>query len=418
VKFKKPSIYIVIFSSILYLSLLLGFFYDENLNYGAYRDWLGSNITPINDFSNNFLHTLLNYDDYGHRHSPIYLIFLSLFLDLGFDIDQVRMIHLHLCVFLVILFYKCLKLKFENININYLALLSLVIFLSPTFRSLAIWPDSRLPGLIFFVLTIFYFIKFKKTDNYKYAWFTCVALIASSYISPNFSVFFPYFFFFFLKKFKLNKIKLLIFFNFLATLPIFYYIFILDINFLTAGQTPGSNGETVDFDFNFSNKLMLISSIIFFHLSPVLIQSKFHKPFFKFLKNKLIILFLLTTCLIYFFNYQVSYTGGGVFFVLSNLFMHNNYLFFMTSIFFIGFIAYIAFLNLNNFFLLSILIISNVQNTIYHKYYEPLIIIIFFTLLKSVEAESFLKKKSNLFYLYGLSVSYILMRLFKIYYLV
>ena len=107
-----------------------------------------------------------------------------------------------------------------------------------------------------------------------------------------------------------------------------------------------------------------------------------------------------------------------MFFVLSNLLMHNNYLFFMTSIFFIGFIAYIAFLNLNNFFLLSILIISNVQNTIYHKYYEPLIIIIFFTLLKSVEAESFLKKKSNLFYLYGLSVSYILMRLFKIYYLV
>ena len=417
-KLKNPSINIVILSGILYLSLILGFFYDENLNYGAYRDWLGSNITLINDFSNNFFHTLLNYDDYGHRHSPVYLIFLSLFLDLGFDITQVRMIHLHLCIFLVIIFYKCLKLKFKNTNSNYLFLLSLVIFLSPTFRSLSIWPDSRLPGLIFFVLTIYYFLKFKKTDNYKYTWFTCIALIISSYISPNFSVFLPYFFFFFLKKFKLTKLKLLIFFNCLATLPILYYIFILDINFLTAGQTPGSNGETIDFDFNFSNKLMLISSIIFFHLSPVLIHSKFYKPFFEFLFNKLVILFLLTACLIYFFNYQVGYTGGGVFFILSNLLIDNNYLFFITSIFFIGFILYIAFLNLNNFFLLSILIISNLQNTIYHKYYEPLIIIMFFTLLKNVEAESFLKKKNNLFYLYGLSVSYILMRLFKIYYLV
>ena len=112
-KLKTPSINITIFSGILYLSLIFGFFYGENLNYGAYKDWLGSNITPINDFSNNFFHTLLNYDDYGHRHSPVYLIFLSLFLDLGFDINQVRMIHLHFCILLVVFFYKCLKLKFD-----------------------------------------------------------------------------------------------------------------------------------------------------------------------------------------------------------------------------------------------------------------------------------------------------------------
>ena len=417
-KLKTPSINITIFSGILYLSLIFGFFYGENLNYGAYKDWLGSNITPINDFSNNFFHTLLNYDDYGHRHSPVYLIFLSLFLDLGFDINQVRMIHLHFCILLVVFFYKCLKLKFDNINNNHLILLSLVIFLSPTFRSLSIWPDSRLPGLMFFVLTIYFFLKFKKTNNYKYTWYTCLALIISSYISPNFSIFFPYFFFFFFKKFKLLKLKLLIFFNCIATLPILYYIFILDVNFLTAGQTPGLNGETVDFDFNLSNKLMIISSIIFFHLSPVLIQSKFYKSFFDFLLSKSIILLLVIACLIYFFNYQINYTGGGIFFILSNLLFDNNYLFFIISIFSIGFIAYIAFLNLNNFFLLFLLIISNIQNTIYHKYYEPLIIIMFFTLLKQVKAENFLKKKSNLFYLYCLSACFILMRLYKIYYLV
>ncbi len=417
-KLKTTSINIAAFSAILYLSLLLGFFYGEDLNYGAYPDWLGSNITPINDFSNNFLHTLLNYDDYGHRHSPVYLIFLSFFLDLGFEIDQVRMIHLHFCILLILFFYKCLVLKFDNVESNYLALLSLIIFLSPTFRSLSIWPDSRLPGLIFFVLTIYFFLKFKKTDHYKYTWYTCLALIISSYISPNFSIFFPYFFFFFLKRFKFFKLKLLICFNFLAALPFLYYIFILDINFLTAGQTPGINGRTVDFDFNFSNKLMLISSIIFFHLSTILAQGKFYKPFFEFLLNKSIILFLSILCLIYFFNYQLSYTGGGIFFALSNLLFDNNYLFFISSIFFIGFITYVGFLNLNNFSLLFILIISNIQNTIYHKYYEPLIIIIYFTLLQQVESENFFQKKSNLFYLYLLSVSYILMRLFKIFYLV
>ena len=397
-KTKNSNIINIICFFTLYLSLIIGFLYNENLNYGSYGDWINSNLEPTKDFSNNFLHTFLNFDQYGHRHSPVYVIFLSLFLDLGFDIDQVRLIHLHLSISLVLIFYMCLKLKFKDINNNYLVALSLILFLSPTFRSLSIWPDSRLPGLTFFVLTIYFFLKFKKTSHFKYTWYTCVALIISSYISPNFSIFFPYFFFFFLKKFRLIKLIPLLIFNFLAALPMLYYIFILDVNFLIAGQTPGLNGESVSLSFNFSNKLMIISSIIFFHLSPILILSNFYKSFVGFLINKSIILFLFTLCLIYFFNYQTIYTGGGVFFIISNILFDNNYLFFISAFFFIGFLGYIAFLNWNNFFLLSLLIISNMQNTIYHKYYEPMIIIIFFTLLSNVEAENFLKKKYLIYF--------------------
>ena len=166
--------------------------------------------------------------------------------------------------------------------------------------------------------------------------------------------------------------------------------------------------------FNFSNKIMIISSIIFFHLSPVLIISNFHKSFSSFLINRSIILILFTLCLIYFFNYQIAYTGGGIFFIISNLLFDNNYLFFVAAFFFIGFFVYIASLNWNNFFILSLLVISNIQNTIYHKYYEPMIIILFFTLLKQVEAENFFKKK-NLIYLYSLSLIFILMKIVKFY---
>ena len=169
-KSQKININIFIFSGILYLSLIYGFLIDENLNYGGHWDWVGSNLSPVNDFSNNFSETLLNYESYGHRHSPVYLIFLSLFLDLGFEIYQVRVIHLHFCILLIVLFYKCLKLKFPNIDRNNLTLLSLVIFLSPTFRTLSIWPDSRLPGLIFFVLSVYFFLKFIKNNNFIYCW--------------------------------------------------------------------------------------------------------------------------------------------------------------------------------------------------------------------------------------------------------
>ena len=417
-KFKILTFNNVSFFLFFYLTLLIGFFFSENLNYGSYGDWIGGNREPIIDFSNNFTYTFLNFDSYGHRHSPVYLIFLSLFLDLGLDLKQIRLVHLHLCISLIIIFYQCLKLLFTNINNNYLFLLSLIIFLSPTFRSLAIWPDSRLPGLIFFVLTIYFFLKFRKTNNPKYTWYTCASLVVSSYISPNFSIFFPYFFFFFLKEFGFKKLSFLIVFNFLASLPILYYIFILDVNFLAAGKTPSLNNESINFSFNLSDKLMIISSIIFFHLSPILIMDNFFNQFKNFLDKRFIIIVPLVVCLIYFFNYQLSYTGGGIFFILSNLLFDNNYFFYIGSFFFISFVLYIASLSLNNFFLLTLLIVSNIQNTIYHKYYEPLILIMFFTLIKYPGVENLLKKKNNIFYLYLLSVIYILMRVFKIYYLV
>jgi hypothetical protein len=418
VQFKAFSLNNIFLLLFLYLTLIIGFIYGENLNYGAYGDWVGANREPIKDFSNNFAYTFLNYDSYGHRHSPIYLIFLSLFLDLGLDINQVRFFHLHLCISLIVIFYQCLRLKFTNINNNYIFLLSLIIFLSPTFRSLAIWPDSRLPGLTFFVLAIYFFLKFTKKNEVKYAWYTCASLVVSSYISPNFSVFFLYFFFFFFKKVKFKELSFLIIFNFLASLPILYYIFILDVNFLAAGATPGLNNKSINFSFNLPDKLMIISSIIFFHLSPILIMSNSFNQFKNFLLKKFLILIPLTACLTYFFNYQLSYTGGGVFFILSNLLLDNNYLFYIGSFFFISFVLYIASFSLNNFFLLTLLIISNIQNTIYHKYYEPLILIMFFTLIKYPEVENFLKKKNNIFYLYLLSLIYILMRIFKANYLV
>jgi len=418
VKFKILNFNNVYLFFFLYLTLIIGFIYGENLNYGSYGDWIGSNREPIKDFSNNFTYTFLNFDSYGHRHSPVYLILLSLFLDLGFDLNQIRFIHLHFCILLVLVFYQCLKLIFINTNTNYLALLSLIIFLSPTFRSLAIWPDSRLPGLTFFVLAIYFFLKFTKKNEVKYAWYTCASLVVSSYISPNFSVFFLYFFFFFLKKVKFKELSFLIIFNFLASLPIIYYIFILDVNFLAVGKTPYSNNESINFSFNLSNKLMIISSIIFFHLSPILLMDNFFNQFKNFLLKKFIILIPLLICLIYFFDYQLSYTGGGVFFILSNLLFDNNYLFYIGSLFFISFVLYISSLSLNNFFLLTLLIVSNIQNTIYHKYYEPLVFILFFTLIKYPEIENLLKKKNNILYLYLLSFIYILMRVFKINYLV
>lgn len=411
------NIKIVFLSAILYITLITGFFFNESLNGGAYGDWTGAYLKPIKDFSINFSDTLINYDKYGNRHSPIYIIFLSSLLRFDFSLDVIRLIHLHFSIILIFIFYKCLELKFKNTEKFILVLLSLVIFLSPTFRSLSIWPDSRLPGLLFFTITIYFFIKYEQTLIEKFIWLTSLSLIITSYISPNFSLFFIYFFYNILNRLSLNKILLFFLFNLLLAAPMLVYIFVMDVNFLVSGQTPSSNNQGVALDYNFANKILIISSIVFFHLLPVVMYKIHYQSFVIFLKKNVIPLLLITGFLIYFFNYDMGYTGGGIFFHLSHFLFDNNYLFFIITFISLSFVFYLCSLDFKNLLFFFLLILTNIQNTIYHKYYEPLLLIIFFTIMKNVSAETFLKDKKNIFNIYALSVLFVIMKIYKNYYL-
>ena len=106
-------------------------------------------------------------------------------------------------------FQKGLDKKVEK---SLLIILSLSIFLSPTFRSLAIWPSSRIVGLLFFVLSIYEFLKFQKTSLNIHLIKNILFLIISSYISPNFSLFIIFFFYYYLKKINIKTITLILLF--------------------------------------------------------------------------------------------------------------------------------------------------------------------------------------------------------------
>ena len=406
---------------ILYVSLLLGFLLDENLNFGSYYDWINVYVPPIQDFANNFYETLIGFEKYGQRHSPFYIIFLSLLLRLGLDLDTVRFLHLNGCIVLIFLFYHCLKLRFKDIDKFTLQLLSMFIFLSPTFRSLSIWPDSRLPGLIIFVLSIYFFLKFMKNNDDKkvfFAFYSALSLILSSYISPNFSLFAIFFYLFFFKYLSYRSFILLLLLSAILSIPMVYYIFILDVNFMTAGRTPGIEQTSIAFSFNISNKILIISSILFFQLIPVIYFLTDSKQFLLFSKKKMINFTIFFAVFIYFFNYQISFTGGGFFYQLSIYMFNNNILFYCIAFYTLFYIYYISSLSRTNLILLGILIISNIQNTIYHKYYEPLILIIVLVLFENLNFKKFLSSKINIIYLYMAGLFYIFIRAIKILYLV
>ena len=114
----------------------------------------------------------------------------------------------------------------------------------------------------------------------------------------------------------------------ISSLPFFYYIFVLDVNFFMV-KTPGATyGEIISLSFNFSDKILIISSIILFHMIPFLINKKFfYELINKFRQNLLIIPAILSIfiCLLFFFDYQLNYTGGGIFFQISNKYITSKF---------------------------------------------------------------------------------------------
>ena len=155
-----------------------------------------------------------------------------------------------------------------------------------------------------------------------------------------------------------------------------YYLFFLEVNFLTISAVP-----EVDFitRINPFNKILIISSLIFFYMIPLILNNLSTKNFIiNFKISHFFYSIIIFICSIYFFDYLSEYTGGGIFFRLSFLLFDNKYFFFAVSFISIILIFNIIKLNFNNILLFLVLILSNPQLTIYHKYYDPLLLILFF----------------------------------------
>ncbi len=398
-KINIRNYYIFIF---LYFTLLVGFYFDEDSLGGAFRDYLSVKIIS-QDFANDFLLTLYNYDNYAHRHSPLFTLILGVFEYFKFNDNFVRLLNLHFCLLIPIIFYFCLfeKFKFKKINKWIFIIISSLIFLSPTYRSLSIWPSGSIAGLLFFLISVFFYLRFDNTKERIYCYLNIIFYVVASYFSLNFVLFSVYFFIKYLNYFSIKNITIYNIFviNIILSLPAFYYLFYLDVNFLNKPAILNSNLENIFFS-NYFNQILIIPTIFLFYLVPFLYFGilKLKKINAKQIILSLIILFIS----IYFFDYSYSYTGGGVFFKLSNYFFENNLLFFFTS--FIGLIIVINLLssNINNFILVILIFLSNPQTSIYHKYYDPFLLIIFFSLfnLNTNHGEILNKNKYIFIYLY------------------
>ena len=101
---------------------------------------------------------------------------------------------------------------------------------------------------------------------------------------------------------------------------------------------------------NLSNKISIITTIIFFHLIPYIFIRALDFKIYKDIKYyEILIYVVLVLFVIIFFNYPRDISGGGIFFKLSKYFFGNNILFYLTfglSLFYISKTLAINFYNI------------------------------------------------------------------------
>lgn len=392
----------IVFFFLLYFSLILGFVFDENSTGGAYVDYKNQkNITS--EFAKNFLFTLFNYDSFSSRHSPLLMMILSIFEKFNLNDYVIRLIHLHGCLLLPIIFYKILCEKFSIKNKTPFLILCSLIFLSPTFRSLSIWPDSRILGVTFFSLSILFFLKFNKTDKIKYFFLNIFSYTLASYLSPNFALFSIFYFykFFLEKKINYQLLVYFVFLNVLLSIPAIYYIFFLEINFINKSAGIGfSKGDNIIF-LNFYNTILISFSIFFFYIFPFT-KIRIIEIFNDLNLKKIFLSIIIFIILVSNFDYIYEVSGGGIFFKISNAIFGNNYFFYAVGFISIIFIISNICFDKTNVLLFIVILLNNPQYTIYHKYFDPFLLICFFSLFNfKVNLNNLLIKKNILIiYLY------------------
>ena len=394
----KEKYFIYLLFSSLYVSLLIGLYLNEDNLGGAAHDSM-HHFKISEKFSENFFKT---FNEFGNieqtRNSPIFWIFLSFFSKL-FSYKSIQFLNTILIIPLTYFFFKCLKIKYKGVKLLHLAFLSSFLFLSPSLRSLIIWPYSLSWGLFFFVISIYFFLKYENNLNLFNSLKIISSLAIASYIYPSFAVFYLFYIYKIFKNQNIKTFFLVIFLSLVISLPCFYYILSRDV----ISSFQGSQGFNVSLNqsFNLSNKILIISTICFYILLPIINFKRIFEKILEIKKRKIYLIIIFCFVNFYFFNFPHSFLGGGFFHKVSNFLFGNNILFFLFSIFSILYLFSISDEKFENYLLLIILILYNPQLTIYIKYFDPLVFIIFLTLFNFDLKEHISKKNFRFYQFYG-----------------
>ena len=387
------------------LSLFVGFFLGENSSGGAKIDH-SYLLSFIENFSINFKYGFAEFLNQPSSliHSPSFYLISGFLLKVTQNLLIVKIFNIIISCFIPYIFFLILKTKYKTQS-DYIFYFSLLIFLSPYFRSSAIWLLNENLSLFFFSLSILFFNKIKNQKDKILNYYLCFTfLILCSYIRYYYCVFSIYYLIYFYRNLDLRNILKLISFSFLLSLPAFYYLYYTIINhsFLVPISIFGT--------FNYYTNTLIILTILLFYLFPFILKDSY--LIFDYYKDKYknIFFVLIIFSIIYLIDYfllidliNLSPRGGGVFLKISNILNFDSSLFLTVIAFFSIFIIDYLFKNnrLDNYMLLITLILCLPLFTLYQEYLDPLFYLLFFGLANSTYLKNLVLKESiNLTFIY------------------
>ena len=376
------------------VTIFISFYLDEDSSGGAKQDHLVTKEFIIL-FSQNFFSSIEIYDPRSNPHLPFFYILLGK-LSNFINLEVLRFLHLLICLSLPLIFYKILKLRFKYQNRDVLFLISTLIFLSPYYRSSAIWLTNDNLTLIFFSLSVYYFFKTEKfkNDNLADSIKCFLFLIFTVYLRQNFFLFFIFYFYYLFINSKVKNVQLIIFLSLIFALPgLFYLFYFQHIQFyLKAGIVNNRD--------NLLNSLIFLN-IILFYLIPFLISKSALKKILHRFSNHLkeiCFLILIVLTINYFISDYVIFVnevGGGVFYKLFVKLLDIPELFVLFAI--LSLVLFFCFFDIQkeNYILLLILFFLYPLHILYQKYFDPLFLIMMFSLLsfKHQEEKKFFNTK-------------------------
>ena len=356
-----------------------------------YIQILRENLTNLFVYEFGKDHNVLSY--------PLHHVIISQLPIIGSQIKFYLISFFGVSLFLPVLFYKCLIIRFPKVEKIKLLNVASLVYILPAYQYSAIWGNPHITALFFLLFSIYFFLKLENL-NYKitkYFYYSVIFLALAAYTKQFYVFLFPFLLWIYYRETQFILFIKIIIFTFLMSLPGVFFLLKNPILY---------KGLEQDIT-NFSSAILISSSIIFFYILPFTFQliinnsNKIKFIIFEIFKIKY---FFFISVLFFALSSSFYYSGevgGGIFYKISNIIFKNNYIFFMTSYLGLYLILFYNKKNISNY-LLSILLLITFSTGIYifQKYFEPMFLILFLSFFNNNKIEESISKNNIYISLY------------------
>ena len=400
---REKLIYISIFALIL-ISYVIGFLIQEDSAGGAALDFVNTKRNLFTFDNNNFINAIkstasLDPQIFQSTRTPGFYIFNKYLNPFTYD-QRLHQLFTTIVSLLISLFlFFSLKLKFKEVNIYHLIFFSIIIILSPYFRSTAFWGNEENFGILMVAVSSYFYLKYLEINPNIKEWIYLFLLgIFSSltvYCDQKLIVipFFTYLSILFSNKSEKNKL-FITFFYIVAAVP-FVFLIMLWGNIVPTGD---GLRRSIKFSLNSLNfhYFLYSLSIIAFYLFPFifLLKNKWKNITLIFTVKEnffltLVFLFFLIYFIIFYDLKNLYYMGGGVFDKASDFLFQGITLqkIFLAIVFIFSWFIILLFRENNRFNLLILIFFPFfsllISPALFQEYFDPLIFFLILVYLKN-----------------------------------